>query len=384
MMINTPRKRFFLVSVLSIAAFGGFLLHSAPGPAVATAAVPSKHESSPLRGADAPDEMGRIPILMYHSVGDKVGGRSAALVTRLGLNVSSSKFRENLEAMHRAGWYPVNMRDVLSSQIPVPRGKTPVVLTFDDARKSQFYYLKDGTVDPSCALGVLLAMHKKYGDEWPNRAVFYVLPESKFNPAPFGQKPLVDKKLKFLVDQGFEVANHSTSHHAMTHMSARQLEQEMEVCYKCFKTREPRVTMDTMALPYGSAPRNHALWDVLLDGRSVDPSATYHNRCILMAWGDASYAPIDSRFDTKQVMRIGSEPGNIERWIAALKNHKGTLRPYVSDGDPEVVTVPASQTKHLAKAKLDGLKLVVVNDLPPKPIKKPAKAAAKKVAKAVH
>ncbi len=384
-MINTPRNRLFLVSALSIAAFGGLLLQSSSGPAVATAAVPSKHEPPTVRGANAPNEMGRIPILMYHSVGDKVGGRGAALIARLGLNVSSTKFRENLEAMHRAGWYPVNMRDVLSAQIPVPKGKTPVVLTFDDARKSQFYYLKDGTVDPNCALGVLLSMHKKYGEEWPNRAVFYVLPESRFNPAPFGQKPLVNKKFKFLVDQGFEVANHSTSHHAMTNMSARQLEQEMEVCYKYVKTRVPGATMDTMALPYGAAPRSHALWNVLLDGRSVNPSAGYRNRCILMAWGDASYAPIDSRFDTKQVMRIGSEPGNIERWIAALKNHKGTLRPYVSDGDPEVVTVPASQTKHLAKAKLDGLKLVVVNDLPPKTAKpKPAKAKAKKVAKAIR
>lgn len=370
-MINTYFKTLLVAVVLSITAVSG--------------AVPQKGAAS-TKIDNSPNEMGRIPILMYHSIGDKVGGKGASLVARLGLNVSSAKFRENLEAMYRAGWYPVNMRDVLSSHITVPKGKTPVVLTFDDARKSQFYYLKDGSVDPNCALGVLLAMHQKYGEEWPNRASFYVLPDSKYNPAPFGQKPLVDKKLRFLVDQGFEVANHSTSHHSMQNMSARQLQQEMEVCLRYFRAHEPQVTMDTMALPYGAAPRNHALWNVLMDGKSVDPASSYHNRCILMAWGDASYAPVDKRFDTKQIMRIGSEPGNIERWIDALKRHKGTLRPYISDGDPETVTVPASQSPHLDKSRLDGLRLVMVNDLPPKPSKPSKKkiAGAKKVARAIR
>jgi peptidoglycan/xylan/chitin deacetylase (PgdA/CDA1 family) len=325
----------------------------------------------PLQGtavsqkADLPNEMGRIPILMYHSVGDKPEGKTASLSARLGLNISAAKFRAQLEAMHKAGWYPVNMRDILSPQLAVPRGKTPVVITFDDARKSQFSYRKDGSVDPNCALGILLAMHNKYGQDWPNRASFYVLPDSKLNPPPFGQKAMVDKKLKFLVDQGFEVANHSTSHRLMSNMSARQLQQEMETCFRYVRAHAPAATMDTMALPYGAAPRDHALWDVLLDGKSIDPTSTYYNRCILMAWGDASYSPWDKRFNIKQVMRIGSEPGSIERWITALKSPKGSLRPYVSDGDSNTITVPASQRQHLAANRLGNLRVVILNDLPP-------------------
>jgi peptidoglycan/xylan/chitin deacetylase (PgdA/CDA1 family) len=370
LMSNFFCKSLLVIRALSIAAIAGAISPS----------------SAYAQKSDSPNEMGRIPILMYHSIGDTVTGRGASLSARLGLNVSAAKFRDQLETMYKAGWYPVNMRDVLNPRLVVPKGKTPFALTFDDARRSQFYYRKDGSIDPTCALGVLLAMHKKYGEEWPNRASFYVLPDSKYNPPPFGQKELVNKKLKFLVDQGFEIANHSTSHHSMSNMSANQLQQEMEVCYKYVKAREPRATMDTMALPYGAAPRNKSLWNVLLEGKSVSASSSYHNRCILMAWGDASYAPIDKRFDIKQVMRVGSEPGNIERWIVALKNHKGSLRPYVSDGDPNTVTVPASQAKHLDKSKLDGLQLVVVNDIPPKsakPVKKKTEAK-KKVVKPIR
>jgi peptidoglycan/xylan/chitin deacetylase (PgdA/CDA1 family) len=307
---------------------------------------------------------------MYHSVGDRLTGKIAAFSARHGLNISAATFRAQLEAMHKAGWYPVNMRDILSPGFSVPKGKTPVVITFDDARRSQFYYLKDGSVDPGCALGVLLAMHKKYGQDWPNRASFYVIPGGKYNPPPFGQKALVNKKLRFLVDQGFEVANHSTSHHSMRNMSAHQLQQEMEGCFTYFRARVPEVTMDTMALPYGTAPRNPALWNVLLNGKSVDPASSYQNRCILMAWGGASYSPWDKRFDIRQVMRIGAEPGNIEKYISMMSHSKTSLRPYISDGDPETVAVPASQSKHLDKNKLEGLRLTLINDVPPKPLKK--------------
>ncbi|MES2464710.1 MAG: polysaccharide deacetylase family protein [Armatimonadota bacterium] len=377
-MIKITNKR-LLVAVLSTAAALGMTF---PRTCAAAAGNAPGHTALALPNADTPNELGRIPILMYHSVGDKFTGKAAALSARLGLNISAATFRAQLEAMYKAGWYPVNMRDILSPHLDVPKGKIPFAITFDDARRSQFYYRKDGSVDPNCALGVLLAMHQKYGQGWPNRASFYVVPSGKFNPPPFGQKSLVDKKLRFLVDQGFEVANHSTSHHSMRNMSPRQLEQEMETCFKYVRDRVPEATMDTMALPYGAAPRNRGSWGVLLDGKTVDPASTYHNRCILMAWGGTSYSPWDKRFDTKQVTRIGAEPGTIERCIATLKHGKGSQQPYISDGNSEVVTVPASQRQHLAADKLAGLRLVVINDLPPTSEKK--KQSTQAVAKRTH
>ena len=49
-------------------------------------------------------------------------------------------------------------------------------------------------------------------------------------------------------------------------------------------------------------------------------------------------------------MRIGSEPGIIEGWIHALvrdRKANGSLRPYVSDGDPDTLTVPKRLAKYV-------------------------------------
>ena len=131
------------------------------------------------------DEAGRIPILMYHAIGGPPF--RGTLYDKEGLNIAPATFRKHLDLMYAAHWYPVNMRDVLTSHISVPAGKTPVVLTFDDARGTQFHYLKDGTIDPNCAVGILHAFHKKHPD-WPLRATFYVLPQSAWNPVPFWQR----------------------------------------------------------------------------------------------------------------------------------------------------------------------------------------------------
>ena len=321
------------------------------------------------------NELGRIPIFMYHSVGDPV---HRELERRLGLAIPAAQLRSNLEAMYKAGFYPVNMRDILTPRIDVPAGKTPVVLTFDDARASQFRYHKDGTLDPNCAMGVLEAFHKSHPD-WPERATFYVLPYSKFNPIPFGQAGSEIKKIKYLVDHGYEIANHSTSHRPLSRLDGKTLAWEMGYCAKYFQSRVPQATMDTMALPYGISPSKSLLPVLLSDG-----SGAYHNRCILLAAGDAYYSPADKRFDKMRIQRVGSEPGNIERWIKALRagrgavsSHAGVVPAYVSDGDPATLTTPASLAKYLNKNSLGALRVAVWNDPQAKPARKTATSPKK-------
>lgn len=325
---------------------------AAPSPLPAAAQKPPR---PPARRINA-DEAGHIPILMYHAVGAK--GQSH--YDKLGLNIRPETFRKHLEMMYAAGWHPVNMRDVLTARIAVPAGKTPVVLTFDDARESQFRYRKDGSIDPDCVVGILLAFHKKRPD-WPLRASFYVLPESRYNPAPFGQEKWVTRKLHFLVDRGFEIANHSTSHHLMRAMSDKRLAREMAASVRYFQRRVPGLSMETMALPYGIAPRDPALRSVLLSGS--EGGTTYRNRCILLAGGDPSYPPAHRRFDNTRITRIGSNPGNIELWIQQLRRGR-PYRPYISDGAREQVTIPRSRKKDVDPRQLDGARLVVYEDTP--------------------
>lgn len=336
-------------------------------PAVAGKASSLRIAGSPADVAPpsnaAPNEMGRIPVLMYHSVGDR------GAYDKHGLNISPETFRKHMQLLHDNGFYPVNMRDVLSPVVNVPRGWTPVVITFDDARASQ-YRNRGGKLDPNCALGILEAAHAKYGASWPQRATFYLLPASKFNPSPFGEEKTVTAKFKFLADSGYELANHSTSHHALNRMDKAQLEWESRTCRDYVKKRVPAATMDTFACPYGIYPRSEALLDVLMQ---------QGNRAVLMAWGDASYAPLDKRYNLRRIQRIGSEPGVIENWVRALvrarKTPDASLAPFISDGDPQTATIPAAKEKFIDRARLQSVSLSVL------PAPKPAPATKKPTGK---
>ncbi len=303
-----------------------------------------------------PNEVGRIPVLMYHAIGappyDGVRYDSA------GLNIPPDTFRQQLEMMYAANWYPVNMRDALTARMQVPVGKTPVVITFDDSRGTQLRYLEDGSMDPDCAVAILEQFHATHPD-WPLRATFYVLPESRWNPAPFYQRKSAARKLQYLVSQGYEIANHSTTHRLMTHLDAHTLAWEMAQCIRYVKKLAPAATMDTMALPGGARPSDGARLAVLLHG--CDGGITYENRCILDAWGGPTPSPISKHFDRTAILRIGSQPGNIETWIERL-SHSRHFRPYVSDGDPDVVSVPRSCAAEVNPKRLDGARLYIYDD----------------------
>ena len=299
-----------------------------------------------------PNELGLIPILMYHSVGGDAEFAGGPLYDKHGLNIAPQTFRMQLAQMYRAGWYPVNMRDILTARLAAPKGKTPVVLTFDDARPSQFRYLPNGQIDPNCATGILEAFHHTHPG-WPRRATFYVLPESSYNGVPFDQDGLETKKLQFLWRHGYELGNHTTSHRSLADLSITTLRWEMAYCARYFHSQVPEATLRTMALPYGIAPRDPARWKFLLDGRQG--GTRYHNRCILLAKGGPAFAPTDKRFDPRRIPRVEAAPGEIERWLSPA--HAAAL--YVSDGNPNTVTVPLSAKSLVDPSRLDGARLVV-------------------------
>ncbi len=336
-------------------------------PQMTTPAAVSAHAAAgqipPLSSAQLAalhaDETGHIPILMYHAVGAPAHGGKPRYDSQ-GLNIAPQTFRKQLALMEAAHWYPVNMRDILSAHLDVPAGKTPVVLTFDDARGTQFHYLPNGKIDPNCAVGILKAFHAKHAD-WPLKATFYVLPKSAWNPAPFWQPGKETEKLRALVADGFEVANHTTTHRMMTHLSNAELCWEMAECQEYVKKRAPGATMDTMALPGGAAPKNHLLWNTLL--RGTLGTISYHNRCILMAWGGPSHSWVDRAFNPDRVTRIGSGPGWIERALKQMTT--GRLRPYISDGNPDTVAVPRSEAAMVNPKRLSGARLVVYGPAAP-------------------
>ncbi len=306
--------------------------------------------------SQTPNELGYIPIVEYHSIGGEPEFNDGIRYDRHGLNIAPETLKRHLEKMYAAGWYPVNMRDIVTHRMRVPRGRIPVALTFDDSRPTQFRYLPDGSIDPNCAVGILEAFHAQHPD-WPCRATFYVLPESRWNGVPFDQDGLEGRKLRFLVRTGYEVANHSTSHRSLSDLGAASLRWELAQAVRQIRRLAPRATMDSLALPYGIPPKDRRLWSLLIGG--TQGGTKYRNRCVLLATGGPSRPLVHRLFDRTQVPRIEPEPGNLERWIADLRPGDGDA-PFVSDGRPGVVTIPRSELPNLNRSRLHGARLVVI------------------------
>jgi hypothetical protein len=340
--------------IASMVQVAGLLLLSALTGGVAAGQM--RGEPAPVRRQTmAPNELGFIPIVEYHSIGGESEFHDGVLYDKHGLNIAPKTLAGQLEKMVAAGWYPVNMRDILTPRIHVPRGRIPVSLTFDDSRPSQFRYLPNGEIDPKCAVGILEAFHARHPD-WPRRATFYVLPETQWNGVPFDQDGLERRKLRFLVRHGYEVANHTASHRSLAAMNAAQLRWEMAETVRDIRRLAPRATMDTMALPYGIAPKDPRLWHWLLSG--IQGGTRYQNRCILLASGGPAYPLAHRLFDRSRIPRIEPEPGNVEHWIEALRPDS-EKPPFVSDGQSNTVTIPSPELINLSRRRLHGARLVI-------------------------
>lgn len=195
----------------------------------------------------------KFPVLEYHLI-----GRPEARWTR-----TPENFRKDLEWLYLHNYYPVNLKDILTNFAGLPKGKTPVVLTFDDTSSSQFRYLPGGKIDPDCAVGIIKVFHDKHPKDWPLRATFFILIQTN-NPDRnlFGQPEhpqYKQKKLKQLVDWGMEVASHTYSHERLSDIGpqsaryalARSSQKLFELC---------GVQPVSLALPMGLYPSDESVF----------------------------------------------------------------------------------------------------------------------------
>ncbi|MFH1683261.1 MAG: polysaccharide deacetylase family protein [Candidatus Margulisiibacteriota bacterium] len=192
----------------------------------------------------------RFPVLEYHHI-----RRPEARWSR-----TPENFRKDLEWLYQNGYYPMNLRDILTGFKGLPKGKIPVVLTFDDSPLNQFRYLADGKIDPECAIGVIKAFHEEHPKEWPLRATFFVLIETN-NPGHniFGQAKYAEKKLRQLTEWGMEVGGHCYSHDRLSEVTPKFARYTLARASQALKELSGQEIV-SMATPMGLYPENESLF----------------------------------------------------------------------------------------------------------------------------
>jgi peptidoglycan/xylan/chitin deacetylase (PgdA/CDA1 family) len=238
--------------------------------------------------------------------------------------------RADLEYLVTHGYYPVNLIDVATGHLGhVPTGRRPIVLTFDDSTAGHFRYLEDGTIDSDCAVGILLEMHEKYGDDWPLRATFFVLLRNADEPgAPlFRQPDLAIQKVHTLVDWGFEVGSHTITHPTLSEISAEEVRWEFAVSQSRIEALVPGYTVRSLALPNGIYPTDRSLVE---EGHSESAGLSYRYEAVVRLGAQACPAPFSSKFDPYSIPRVQAIQSQLDQRFSYYETHPE--RYYVSSG----------------------------------------------------
>lgn len=339
------RRRFYVVGALALSAFIG--CHRGATTSEAAAAVVPARKAAPPRAAALTteqlqqakvNEAGVVPILEYHDVLPK----ERSMVRSL------DNFKHDLQRLYEEGYRPVLLRDYLDNKIDLPAGAAPVVFTFDDARNSQFRYLPNGRIDPTCVIGIWQDFAKAHPD-FPIKATFYVLPTVGFCGTAEGAK-----KVKALLAMGCEIGNHTVNHFSLAKLSDTEVVKELGDCVVNIEKLAPGTKVDTVALPMGISPKNKKL---LASG--IYNGQTYSNRAVLLVGANPAPAPISKRYNPMRLPRIQAceQDSGSTFWLNRIKN--GGMGRYISDGDPHTTTIPASLEKKCDKAHLNGSTLRV-------------------------
>jgi peptidoglycan/xylan/chitin deacetylase (PgdA/CDA1 family) len=291
------------------------------------------------------NENGKIMILMYHGISDKEGEWVR----------TPDNFRRDLQTLYDNGYRAISLRDFVTNNISVEAGYTPVVFTFDDGLKNQFNYIEENgnrIIDPQCAVGILEDFYKKHPD-FGRAASFYV-----FYPLPFRQKELIKEKYEFLINNGYEIGNHSYTHENLGKISTSEVQKALALNVVNTLKYINDYEVFSLALPYGAAPKDDNYKYVVsgeYDGQS------YKHKAVLKVGSNPAVAPNNKKFDATKLPRVRASEMNtagtgLYDWLKHFE--KNPNERYISDGDPNSIAIPEGELESINQDSIKDKKVI--------------------------
>lgn len=301
-----------------------------------------------------PNENGKIIVIMFHNFvesAEAVKGNEARRYT-----TTFDDFRKLLQTLYDEGFRLISMDDYLNNNISVPAGCKPIVFTFDDGTAGQFNLVEENgklTANRQSAVGIMEEFNKAHPD-FGLKGVFYV---NLNNSATFNGKGTLAERLKYLIDKGFEIGNHTLNHFILNGAkSADKVQEEIGGNQKKMDELVPGYKMNTLALPQGAfAPKDIRGYVSEGSYQGVD----YKNKAIMLVGAEPAFSPVSKNFNPLMTSRVRAtgikrEDCDFAWWLEKLQ----TLDLYVSDGNPGTVAVPKSKEDNVDKDKLNGKQLI--------------------------
>lgn len=298
------------------------------------------------------NELGRVPVMMYHGIVNKKSSETSYTggnVDKDGYNRTVEAFKEDLEFYYQNGYRMIRAIDYVNGIIDVPYGKSPIVLTFDDGNTNNIKVngiSEDGEIiiDENSAVGVLESFKKKYPD-FNVTATFFV------NGSLFQQSEYNEKILKWLVENGYDIGNHTKTHVNFSNASTNESEEEVGFVYNKLDAIIPDKYVKLVALPFGSPyKKTHANFSHIINsnynGINYETVSTFR-----VGWMP-DYSPFSKDFDKEFIMRVRAYDNNgvdfdIEASFRILEKNR-----YVSDGNVDTIVIKESDASYLNDTNL--------------------------------
>ena len=296
--------------------------------------------------SDNINELGTVPIMMYHGIVDMKSSETeytGGNVDKDGYNRTTEAFREDLEFYYQNGYRMVRLTDYIDGNIDVEYGKSPIILTFDDGNKNNLKVTgldEDGNIiiDENSAVGILESFKEKYPD-YNVTATFFV------NGGLFNQPEYNEKILKWLVENGYDVGNHTENHLDIKKSSSEQVNKEIVSVYKQLDEIIPEKYVNIIALPFGSPyNKEHENFRYVLNSTYND--TTYETKAALRVGWDAEYSPFDKDFDPTFLKRCRAYDNNGKDFDIEMVFKLLETKRYISDGNiSTIVTSEKNSSK---------------------------------------
>ena len=295
------------------------------------------------------DELGEVPIMMYHGIHNKKNSDTSYTggnVDKDGYQRTSEAFINDLEFYYQNGYRMIRLTDYIEGNINVELGKSPIILTFDDGLSNNMKINgidENGNliIDPNCAIGILESFKKKYKD-FNVTATFFI------NGGLFQQKEYNEKILNWLVDNGYDIGNHTYSHIDFTKVDSNKAQEEVARLYEILDDLIPNKYVNIVALPFGS-PYSLSHENMNYIFKSNYNGKNYNTKATLRVGWKAENSPYSVDFNPNFLKRIRAYDNNgldfdIEMNFKLLENSR-----YISDGDIEKVVIPSSKTELISQ-----------------------------------
>lgn len=295
-----------------------------------------------------PNELAAIPVLEYHVITTDESGEADPF-TR-----TADHMREDLQWLYDHDFYVITTREFIENRISAPAGKRPVILSFDDGHSSQFRWTDNGDndrlIDPETAMGVLESFFKEHPD-FGRGGQFAVLPFNCFaDDTPLNTIDDCPDKLRWMAANGYELVNHTAGHQDLLDVTDEEF---------AFQIGDPILwlndivegdanMMDVIVMPYGNYPSRdlHPGQREMMRNGFTFEGQEIRLRGAFMVGANPTESPSSAGYDPLFIARIQAHKESLDRWFGMIDD--GDILVYVSDGDPETITVPNPVPNSLA------------------------------------